>query len=198
MMIERKPEITGYRRVKLHDEARVSPMACVIGDVTLGKDVTVLPNASIRGDYGESIVVGEGTNVQEGASLHVDLGSPLRIGKRVIIGHNATVHGCTIDDGALIGMGAIIMNGAHVGEGAVIGAGALVPEGKVVEPFSVMVGLPAKQVRMLTEEERRINDVDAQTYIDLGKQMEADGIVISGANMPHNIPNITVADETIG
>lgn len=197
MMIERKPAIESYRRVRLDPESRVSPMAMVIGDVTLGKDVTVLPTAAIRGDYGESIVIGEGTNVQEGCSLHVDLGSPLTVGKRVIIGHNATVHGCTIEDGALIGMGAIIMNHAVIGKGAVIGAGALIPEGKVVEPHAVMVGLPAKKVRSLTEEEMRVNDIDAQTYIDLGKRMERDGILISGANMPHNIPNITVADETI-
>lgn len=197
MMIERKPDVEGYRRVKLHPEARVSPLAAVIGDVTLGKDVTVLPTAAIRGDYGEAITIGEGTNVQEGCSLHVDLGSPLSIGARVIIGHNATVHGCTIEDGALIGMGAIIMNHAIIGKGAVIGAGALVPEGKVVEPYAVMVGLPAKKVRSLTEEELRVNDIDAQTYIDLGKQMERDGILISGANMPHNIPNITVSDDTI-
>lgn len=197
MLTLRKPPIETYKRVKLHPECRIAPTAAVVGDVTLGKDVTVLFGAAIRGDYGEAIRVGEGTNVQEGCSLHVDLGSPLTIGKRVIIGHNATVHGCTIEDGALIGMGAIIMNHAVIGKGAVIGAGALVPEGKIVEPYAVMVGLPAKKVRSLTEEELRVNDIDAQTYIDLGKQMEYDGILISGANMPRNIPNITVLDDTI-
>lgn len=195
MLTLRKPPIKTYKRVKLHPECRIAPTAAVIGDVTLGKDVTVLFGAAIRGDYGEAICVGEGTNVQEGCSLHVDLGSPLSIGKRVIIGHNATVHGCTIEDGALIGMGATIMNKAVIGEGAVIGAGALIPEGKVVPPRAVMVGVPAKQLRTITDEEAAVNDVDAQTYIDAGKQMEREGILISGANMPRNIPHITLADE---
>ncbi len=194
MLTLRKPPIETYKRVKLDPECRIAPTAAVVGDVTLGRDVTVLFGAAIRGDYGEAITVGEGTNVQEGCSLHVDLGSPLTVGKRVIIGHNATVHGCTIEDGALIGMGAIIMNHAVIGEGAVIGAGALIPEGKVVPPRAVMVGVPAKQIRTITDEEARVNDVDAQTYIDAGKQMEREGILISGASMPRNIPHITLQE----
>lgn len=106
----------GYRHVKMHPEARVALNATVIGDVELARDATVLPEAAIRADYGERIVIGEGSDVQEGCSLHVDAGFPLTVGRNVIIGHNATVHGCTVEDGVLIGMGAIVMNGVHVGK----------------------------------------------------------------------------------
>ena len=143
----------GYRHVKMHPEARVALNATVIGDVELARDATVLPEAAIRADYGERIVIGEGSDVQEGCSLHVDAGFPLTVGRNVIIGHNATVHGCTVEDGVLIGMGAIVMNGVHVGKEALIGAGALVPEGREVPPRAVMVGVPAKQIRTLTDEE---------------------------------------------
>ena len=124
----------GYRHVKMHPEARVALNATVIGDVELARDATVLPEAAIRADYGERIVIGEGSDVQEGCSLHVDAGFPLTVGRNVIIGHNATVHGCTVEDGVLIGMGAIVMNGVRVGKEALIGAGALVPEGREVPP----------------------------------------------------------------
>ena len=172
----------GYRHVKMHPEARVALNATVIGDVELARDATVLPEAAIRADYGERIVIGEGSDVQEGCSLHVDAGFPLTVGRNVIIGHNATVHGCTVEDGVLIGMGAIVMNGVHVGKEALIGAGALVPEGREVPPRAVMVGVPAKQIRTLTDEEVAQNDVE------IGKQMERDGIAAAGANSRETSP----------
>lgn len=182
----------GYRHVKMHPETRVALNATVIGDVELAHDATVLPEAAIRADYGERIVIGEGSDVQEGCSLHVDAGFPLTVGRNVIIGHNATVHGCTVEDGVLIGMGAIVMNGVHVGKEALIGAGALVPEGREVPPRAVMVGVPAKQIRTLTDEEVAQNAADAALYVEIGKQMERDGIAAAGANMPRNIPAIGI------
>ena len=89
-------------------------------------------------------------------------------------------------------MGAIVMNGARVGKEALIGAGALVPEGREVPPRAVMVGVPAKQIRTLTDEEVAQNAADAALYVEIGKQMERDGIVVSGADMPRNIPAIGV------
>ena len=92
----------------------------------------------------------------------------------------------------LIGMGAIVMNGMRVGKEALIGAGALVPEGREVPPRAVMVGVPAKQIRTLTDEEVAQNAADAALYVEIGKQMERDGIAAAGANMPRNIPAIGI------
>lgn len=184
--------IEPYHRAIIHPEARVAPNASIVGDVVLDRDVTVLFSAVIRGDYESSIRIGEGSNVQECCSLHVDKGSALRIGRGVIVGHGALVHGCTVEDGALIGMGAIVMNDAVVGKDALIGAGALVPEGKIVPERAVMVGVPARQVRTLTDEEVEKNHEDARYYVAIGKQLARDGIVYTGADLPRDIPTIAV------
>lgn len=110
----------------------------------------------------------------------------------MIIGHNATVHGCTVEDGVLIGMGAIVMNGVHVGKEALIGAGALGARGPRGAARAVMVGVPAKQIRTLTDEEVAQNAADAALYVEIGKQMERDGIAAAGANMPRSIPAIGI------
>ena len=152
----------------------------------------VLSESGLKEMVYNDFYIGEGSDVQEGCSLHVDAGFPLTVGRNVIIGHNATVHGCTVEDGVLIGMGAIVMNGVHVGKEALIGAGALVPEGREVPPRAVMVGVPAKQIRTLTDEEVAQNAADAALYVEIGKQMERDGIAAAGANMPRNIPAIGI------
>lgn len=186
-------DIAPYRRAYIDDEARIAPSASIVGDVHIARDVTVLFHASIRGDYESSIRIGEGSNVQEGCSLHVDKGSSCTVGKDVIIGHNATVHGCTVHDGALIGMGATIMNDAVIGEDAVIGAGALVTERKEVPPRAVMVGVPAKQVRTLTDEEVAKNREDAHYYVAIGKAMVRDGVLLEGRDVPYDLREITRA-----
>jgi len=131
---------------------RVHPTAVLIGDVTLGEGVSVWPQAVLRGDY-HSITVGSGTNIQDGAVVHNDHGSPAVVGRDCVIGHRAVVHGCAIGDRCLIGIGAILLNGAVVGDECVIGAGALVPEGKVIPARSLVLGLPGKIVRQVTDEE---------------------------------------------
>jgi carbonic anhydrase/acetyltransferase-like protein (isoleucine patch superfamily) len=131
---------------------RVHPSAVLIGDVTLGEGVSVWPQAVLRGDY-NSIRVGSGTNIQDGAVVHNDHGSPAVIGDDCVIGHRAVVHGCSIGDRCLIGIGAIILNGAQVGDDCVIGAGALVPEGKVIPPRTLVLGLPGKALRAVSDEE---------------------------------------------
>jgi carbonic anhydrase/acetyltransferase-like protein (isoleucine patch superfamily) len=138
---------------ELADGAFVHDGAEVIGRVRLGRRASVWPCAVIRGDT-EEIAVGDETNVQDGAVLHADPGFPCRLGDRVTVGHRAVVHGCTIGDGTLIGMGAIVMNGARVGAGCIVGAGAVVPEGVVLPPGSMALGVPARVLRDLTDEER--------------------------------------------
>ncbi len=107
----------------------IADSAEVIGNVRLGLNASVWFGSVLRGDN-ELIDIGEGSNVQDNCTFHTDPGFPLTIGKSCTIGHNVILHGCTIEDGALIGMGSIIMNGARIGKGCVVGAGAIITEGK--------------------------------------------------------------------
>jgi carbonic anhydrase/acetyltransferase-like protein (isoleucine patch superfamily) len=141
----------------------VAPTASVIGRVHLGESTSVWFGATIRGDN-DTIRIGRRSNVQENAVLHVDPGFPLVVGDEVTIGHLAMLHGCTIEDGALIGIGAIVLNGARIGAGAMIGAGALVPPGKVIPPNTVVMGTPAKVVRDVTDDERAFNKWGVDDY----------------------------------
>ena len=143
----------------------IAPNATVVGDVVLGKDVSIWYGAVIRGDNGQ-ITLGEGTNIQDNAVVH----DPTKIGKYCTIGHGAIVHGCTIGDGCLIGMGAIILGGAELGDGCLVGAGSVVT-GKTIAPAgSMLLGNPAKFVRNLTPEELVANLKNAAHYVELGKQ----------------------------
>lgn len=138
--------------------------ACVVGDVTLAKGVSVWYNAVLRGDEG-GITVGENTNIQDGAILHEET----KVGAGCTIGHNAIVHGCTVGDNVLVGMGATILNGAKIGNNCIVGAGALVT-GKMDAPDgSMILGSPAKVMRPLTEEEIEGNRVSAKHYLHLAE-----------------------------
>lgn len=145
--------------------AWIAPGAQVIGKVTVGPQASVWQGAVLRGDL-ESICVGRGSNIQDNAVIHTEIGAPCIVGEDVTVGHGAILHGCTVDDGALIGMGATILNRAVIGEDAVVGAGALVPEGKTVEPRTLVVGCPARVVRSLTEEEVARNRANSRHYVE--------------------------------
>ena len=142
----------------------VHEAAVVIGRVSLGERASVWPTAVIRGDI-ERIQVGAGTNVQDGAVLHADPGMPCVVGDHVTIGHQATVHGCTVGDEALIGIGATVLNGAVVGSQSIVGAHALVPEGMVIPDGVLAVGVPAKVRRELTPDERAGLGAQAERYM---------------------------------
>lgn len=130
----------------------IAPGAAVIGKVILRAGTSVWFNAVLRGDN-EMIEIGEGSNVQDATVLHTDPGCPLTIGANCTIGHKAMLHGCTIGDGALIGMGATVLNRAVIGKGCLIGAGALITEGKVIPDGSLVMGSPGKVVRQLDDGE---------------------------------------------
>ena len=130
--------------------AYVAEGATVIGRVTLGEHATVWPGAVIRADD-DTITIGARSNIQDGAVLHVDPGVPMTIGSDVTVGHLATLHGCTIGDGSLVGLGAIVYNKAVIGRDCLIGAGAIVTEGKTFPDRSLVVGAPAKLVRELDD-----------------------------------------------
>ncbi len=140
----------GDRRPRIDATAYVADGAQIIGDVVLGPGASVWFNAVLRGDT-ERITVGPGSNVQDGAILHADPGLPCTIGAGGVAGHGVILHGCRIGDDCLIGMGAIILNGATIGPGSIVAAGALVPEGKEFPPRSLIMGVPAKVVREVTE-----------------------------------------------
>ena len=143
----------------------IAPDAQVVGHVILAEDVGIWFGAAIRGDN-EPIRIGARSNIQEGAVLHSDMGFPLTIGADVTIGHRAILHGCTIGDGALIGMGATVMNGARIGAGSIIGAGALVTEGKEIPEGSLVMGAPAKVIRALDAETRQRLLGSAAHYVE--------------------------------
>ncbi len=132
--------------------AFVAPTATLVGRIALAAHASVWFGAILRGDN-ELIEVGAYSNVQDAAVLHTDMGYPLRIGERVTIGHQAMLHGCTIEEGALIGIQAVVLNGAVIGRHSLVGAGALITEGKVFPERSLILGSPAKVIRPLRDEE---------------------------------------------
>ena len=146
------------KKVKNSGENWAASNASIIGDITLEKNTSIWFNTTLRGDV-ENIHIGEGSNVQDGSVLHTDPGYPLKIGKDVTIGHLAVLHGCTIGDNSLIGIGAVILNGAKIGKNCIIGAKALISENKEIPDNSLVVGLPGKIIRQVTESEvKLIND----------------------------------------
>ncbi len=137
-------------RPEIHADTWIAPDANLIGKVVIEAGASVWFGATLRGDN-EEIRVGTGSNVQENSVLHTDMGYPLTIGANCTIGHKATLHGCTIGDGSLIGMGATLLNGCRIGRGCLIGAGALITEGKEIPDGSLVMGAPGKIMRVLDE-----------------------------------------------
>lgn len=131
--------------LEIHAGAWIAPSAVVEGDVRIGDRSSVWHQCVLRGDLAP-IRIGERTNVQDGCVLHVDPDRPLRIGDDVTVGHRAVVHGCRIDDGAVVGMGAVLLTGCEVGAGALVAAGAVVREGQRVPEAAIVAGVPAKSV----------------------------------------------------
>jgi carbonic anhydrase/acetyltransferase-like protein (isoleucine patch superfamily) len=144
------PDMVG--RLRRRGEAMVADNATVVGDVRLGKDVGIWFGVTMRGDD-SWIQIGDDTNVQDNTCIHVDIDAPMVIGKGVTIGHMVTLHGVEIGDYALIGMGCIVLGGARIGAYSLIGAGALVKENAVIPPRSVVLGMPGRVVRQVTDEE---------------------------------------------
>ena len=137
----------------------------VIGNVALGDHVSIWPHAVIRGDD-SAISVGSWTNIQDNCVVHGDAASNTRIGQYCVVGHGAIIHGCTIDDGCMVGMGSIILNGVVVGKGCLIGAGTLLTEGKHFPSGSLILGSPGKVVRTLSSEEIAGIRAAAKSYWD--------------------------------
>ena len=151
---------------KLGARVYVDASAQVIGDVELGDHSSVWMNAVVRGDV-NSIRIGAYTNIQDLCVVHVFKGThATELQDHVTVGHSVTLHGCRIDAWCLIGMGASILNGAHVGAETIVAAGALVPEGMQIPPRSLVMGVPAKVRRPLSDDEARDLRQYAQNYYE--------------------------------
>lgn len=147
------------------DNVFIAPGAMVIGDVTIREGASIWYNTVVRGDTAP-IVIGRRTNVQDNCTLHVDPGAPLTIGDECTIGHGAIVHGATLGDQVLVGMKAVVLNHAQVGSRTIIGACALVGEHKDIPDGVLIVGLPGKFARELTEAELEHIVTSAEGYYE--------------------------------
>lgn len=148
----------------------LAPDAQLVGDVEVGEDASFWFHTAARGDV-HWIRVGPRTNVQDGAVLHVSHRThPLAIGAGVVIGHQAVLHGCTVEDGALIGIGARVLDGAVIEAGAQVGAGAVVAPGHRIAAGQLALGVPARVVRPLSPDESRRIVETAARYVALKEQ----------------------------
>ena len=155
------------------DSVIICPGAQVFGNVELGEDVSVWHGAVIRGDT-DSITIGTRSNVQDNCVVHCTKGFPVVIGENVSVGHGAVVHGCKLDDNVLVGMNATVLNGAHISKNSIVGAGAVVSEGKEFPEGSLILGVPAKAVKQLSDEQVKLIQDNADNYVKLSKQYKED------------------------
>jgi len=149
---------------------KIAKNATVIGDVELSEDVNIWYGAVIRADINK-ITIKKGSNVQDNCVVHCSKEYPTSIGEGVSIGHGAVIHGCTIEDNVLVGMNSTVLNGARVGKNSIIGANALVVQNKEIPPNSLVLGVPGKVVRTLTDEEIDSIKDNAKRYLELSKNL---------------------------
>lgn len=154
---------------KIDPSAWLAPGAVVVGDVEIGPDCSIWYGVVVRGDV-HFIRIGPRTNVQDQAVLHVTAGRfATEVGAEVTIGHRAVVHGCRVEDAALIGIGAVVLDGARIGEGALVGAGAVVTPGTVVPPRTLVLGAPARPIRELDAAEQSLQRQRTLTYVETAR-----------------------------
>lgn len=161
-----EPKILPFKGVwpRIAPGVYLAPGCVIIGDVEIGPNSSVWFNAVLRGDVAP-IRVGERSNVQDNAVLHLDAGTPCIVGDEVTIGHSAIVHGTNVGDGVTIGMGAVVLSRSTIGQEAIVAAAALVPEDAVVAPGALVMGVPAREKRQLSPEERSASRENAARYV---------------------------------
>ena len=148
---------------KIDPSAFVAENATLIGDVTVEADASVWFGAVLRADY-SPIVVGKGSSVQDNVTVHNREEMPVIIGQNVTVGHNAVLHGCTVKDGALVGMGSVVLDLAEVGEYSIVGAGSVVTANTMIPPYSLVVGTPGKVVKTDRMGQKEANLHSAEEY----------------------------------
>ena len=154
---------------KVDSEAYVSPRASLIGDIEIGADSSVWEFAVMRADM-NYIRIGKGTSIQDNVTVHTTFMNPTEVGDYVTAGHNCVIHACSIGDRTVIGMGAIVLDGAKVGNDCVIGAGSVVTEGKVIPDGSLVLGIPGKVVKEVSDTMKEAFKAGAELYVELAKQ----------------------------
>ncbi|MGM0396200.1 MAG: gamma carbonic anhydrase family protein [Bacillota bacterium] len=159
----------GEAKAQVHKDAFVAETAVVIGDVRIGEGSSIWYGTVLRGDI-EDIVIGKYSNIQDNATVHTETHIPTRIGDYTVVGHNAIIHGCTVGSNTLVGMGSTILNNAVVGDNCIIGAGTVVTEGKKIPDNSMVIGIPGKVVRQVTEAEIAAIRENALRYNELFKK----------------------------
>ncbi len=159
----------GEKTPVIHPSAYISEHAVIIGDVEIAEDVSIWPGAVIRGDN-DKITIRRGANVQEGAVLHTDPGFPVDVGELVSVGHQAMLHGCKVGSHSLVGIQAVILNGSELGRKSLVGAGSLIGERKTFPAESLVMGVPAKLVRDLTDEVKAAIEKNASDYMTKAKK----------------------------
>ena len=142
----------------------IAPNASVIGNVVLEDNASVWFNVVIRADNAQ-IKIGKNSNIQDGSILHVDDNFPINIAQNVTVGHKVMLHGCSIDEGSLIGMNAVVLNGAKIGKNCLVGANALVTENMIVSDGSLVLGSPAKVIKQLDEKTQAMIARGAAHYV---------------------------------
>ena len=162
-------EFEGFRPV-IHETAFIHPMATVVGDVTIGRDVYIAPGAVIRGDFGK-IIIEDGSNVQENCTIHVPEEVTARLLVGAHIGHGAVIHGATIGRNVLVGMNAVVMDDVEVGEESIVGALCLVPRGMKIPPRKMVVGNPARILKDVTDDRIGLKGQGTSLYQTLPERL---------------------------
>lgn len=165
---------TQFRPQQIHPSVFVGQGVVIVGDVSVGEQSSVWFNSTLRADT-TPVTIGTDTNIQDGCILHADPGFPTIIGNGVTLGHGAIVHGAKVGNNCLIGIRAVVLNGVVVGENCIVGANSLLTQGKVFPAGSLILGSPAKIIRLLTPEEIEGNRLTAQTYVERSRAFMKNG-----------------------
>jgi carbonic anhydrase/acetyltransferase-like protein (isoleucine patch superfamily) len=154
---------------QIDERAFIAPNAVLIGRVLVAAQASLWFNVVARGDI-NSIEIGEKTNIQDGCLLHVTHQHSLSIGEGVTVGHGAILHGCVVEKFCLISMGAILLDGTHVGSGSIIAAGTVISPGKRIPPNSLVMGVPGKVIREVTEQDRQLIEKGWKGYMEYAQR----------------------------
>jgi carbonic anhydrase/acetyltransferase-like protein (isoleucine patch superfamily) len=156
------------KKPRIHPSCYVACSATIVGDVTIGEDSNIWPNAVVRGDL-NSVKIDTGVSIQDCCVIHVDPTHPVTFGDRVLMGHCAVAHGCRVGNNVLIGIRAIVLNDVTIGDWVIVAAGSLVTEGTDIPSHSIVMGAPAKVVKTLEERHLKMIVEGTEGYVRLGQ-----------------------------
>jgi len=155
-------------QLNIHESVFITSNVNIMGKVTIGANSSVWFQSVLRGDVDE-IIIGENSNIQDGCIIHCVKGYPMRMGDNVSLGHGVILHGCTLEDNILVGMRATILTGAVIGRNTLIAAGAVIGEGVVIPPNSLVLGIPAKVKKEITEEQSKLIEITYKNYLEYSR-----------------------------